>query len=54
MNSTIRPIFKVDFAKFSICRSREQCMRPTKMKRRRKTEGLKHNPNIHLYYFNEL
>ena len=47
MNNIVGLSFKVDFIKFRICESCEQCIELTKMKRGRKTKGLKRNPNIH-------
>jgi len=43
----MRPSFKVDFARFRTCGSREQCTGPTEMKRKHATPGLKHYPNSH-------
>ena len=42
------PNFKIDFLKLYTCGFREQCTGSIEMKRRRKTKGLKRNPNIHL------
>ena len=50
VNSTMRPSFKIKFLFFRTCGSREQCMGPREMKRKRAKRHFYRYPNSHLIF----